>query len=630
MATEKIINIVVNKDKADKSTKELKNSFDNLGDSVEKSNKIAEESVNKLDKSNKKANKSVGFLRGGFKKLGTAIKATGIGLVVSLVAALTAALAKNQRVVNAVNSVFETVGIVLSQVGTALVNVYDSVSKSSENFNGLGKVMSGLLTIAITPFKTAWFGIKLAIQQTQLAWEKSVFGGKDKDTIKQLTLDVLETQKALLETGKKALQSGKDIVNNFSDAISEVGAISTKVGEEIGKISIKSAIEQGKINTQLKNSALLAAAQQQLLVEKYDILAEKQRQIRDEERNTIDERIKANNELGSVLEMQEKAMLETANAQIASAQAELNKNNTIEAQVALTEALANKQGVLAQVEGFRSEQLVNDLALKKEQIELDNTISDKEKQRQLDKLDFEAEIALNEATKNEKLQERLDLENEILLEDLERKRELYREGTIARIEAEQEYLDLDQELKQKQLLLTNKIEKEKVEIEDNANKSKEKSSQALEDAKINLAQNGLAVLGQLAKRGSAVAKSIAVAQAGISTYQGINKALAETTDPTPTQSLRFANAAAVGIAGLLNVQKIISTNESGSISSAQVGGQGGGAQAPSFNLVRGTQQNQLNETLNASSNRPVEAFVVSGNMTTAQQADRNKIDEGSI
>ena len=73
---------------------------------------------------------------------------------------------------------------------------------------------------------------------------------------------------------------------------------------------------------------------------------------------------------------------------------------------------------------------------------------------------------------------------------------------------------------------------------------KQKSAKALEDAKIGLATSGLAILGQLAKEGSALGKAVAVSQAVISTYQGINKALAETTDVTPTQSLRFANAAA--------------------------------------------------------------------------------------
>jgi hypothetical protein len=113
----------------------------------------------------------------------------------------------------------------------------------------------------------------------------------------------------------------------------------------------------------------LAAAQQALLVEEYDRQAEKQRQIRDEERNSIEDRKKANDELGTILDAQEKAMLAQADLQIAAAQADVNKNKNTENQTALIEAQGNRLAVLAQIEGFRSEQKVNDLALDRERLE---------------------------------------------------------------------------------------------------------------------------------------------------------------------------------------------------------------------------------------------------------------------
>ena len=70
----------------------------------------------------------------------------------------------------------------------------------------------------------------------------------------------------------------------------------------------------------------------------------------------------------------------------------------------------------------------------------------------------------------------------------------------------------------------------------------------VKDASIQLASSTLNALGALAEEGSALSKGVAVAQAIMSTYQGVNAALAQTTDPTPTQTLRFANAAAVGVA----------------------------------------------------------------------------------
>ena len=72
--------------------------------------------------------------------------------------------------------------------------------KSSENFNGLSKVLGGLITIGITPLKTGFFAIKLGIQQAQLAWEQSFFGGKDKEKIKELNIGIAETRKSLIDT----------------------------------------------------------------------------------------------------------------------------------------------------------------------------------------------------------------------------------------------------------------------------------------------------------------------------------------------------------------------------------------------------------------------------------------------
>ena len=125
-----------------------------------------------------------------------------------------------------------------------------------------------------------------------------------------------------------------------------------------------------------------------------------------------------------------------------------------------------------------------------------------------------------------------------------------------------------------------------------------------------------------------MAKGVAISQAIMSTYQGINKALAETTDVTPTQTLRFANAAAVGIAGALNVSKILSTNEAGTTSQSSPSSPTP-PPAPSFNLVQGTGTNQIAEGLQ-SSDAPIQAYVVSSNVSTAQSLDRNIIEEASI
>lgn len=127
-----------------------------------------------------------------------------------------------------------------------------------------------------------------------------------------------------------------------------------------------------------QNSAKLAAAEIQGLIEKYDREAELQRQIRDDVSLTMEERIAANEELGRILDEQAEAMLKQQDIVIAAAQAELDANKgNIDMQVALTEAINERAAIEAQITGFRSEQLTNTNALLLEQQAIEDEIYQK-------------------------------------------------------------------------------------------------------------------------------------------------------------------------------------------------------------------------------------------------------------
>lgn len=635
---EKVIKIVGDTSDADKKIANLGKNLKEVDKTAENISEKTAKGVDEIGKSSQKSTKGVGFLTNGFKRLGTAIKLTGIGLVVSLVTALGVAFSKNQRFIDAFNTITETASIILSKVASAFVNVYDSVSSNIENFDALGKVLNGLLTISVTPLKLAFYGIKIAIQQGQLAWEQSFFGGKDKEKIKELTIGILETKNAIFDTGKDAVNAGKDIYNNFSEAITETADIAKKTQEELGKISIKNAYETARANVEIRNTAQLAVAEQGRLVEIFDRQAEKQRQIRDEERNSIAERIEANNNLGKILEEQEKAMLRQASAQIASAQADINKNNTIENQVALIDALANKESVLAQVEGFRSEQLVNDLALKREQIELDQTISDAEKERRLAQLEFEASQELTEQGKLDKQRERLNLENEIILEDLERKRELYKEGTLSRVEAEQEYLTKKQEIdneitNNERLFSEQRIKDAQVEAD---------AKEEIQNASLDVAQSGVSLLKNLFEKNKGLQKASIVAESAI----GIAKIVTNTQAANAAARLKYAlipggqalSAAEISLnkisAGIGIASNLAATGKA--LSALGGGSANGGSnqtdsgqQAPSFNLVQGTGSNQIANTI-SQEQKPIQAYVIGSNVNSQAELDRQRTANSTI
>ena len=625
---EKTIVIKADTQDAVKGIDDVAQSSDELTKSVDKTNKSIKETGDKSKKAATSASK-------GFKAMGTALKALGIGIVVAAVAGLAAALSKNQKFMDAFNSVTGAIGIVLSEVSNVLVDVYQSVSKSSENFDALGKVMSGLLTLALTPLKVSFFGIKLAIQEAQLIWEKSFFGGKDAKTIAELNVGILETKTALLDVATGALDAGKDIVTNFGEAITESITIGSDVVDGLSKISVKAALDTAKANVQLENSARLAAAQQGRLVEQFDRSAELQRQARDNESKSIAERTAANDELLNVLNKQEKAMLSQAELQIADAVAKDKVNSTIETQVALTEALANKEAVLAQITGFKSEQDVNRIALLKEENELNLTVSDSEKARRLAQLEFEKEQATDPLEKLQIEQERLDLENQQIIDDLEYKKTLYAEGTQARIDAEQDYENRKQEVgnsitandkaTEKQITANKKIEDDK----------KIALDEQVKDAKVAIANNTLSLIQEVAGKGTKLAKIAAVAQATMSGIKGVQNAYTTAQESPITAAFPAYPLIQAGLAGAfsaLQIKKILSTSETsvgGAGGAGGAGGGGGAPSAPSFNLVEGSGSNQIAQGLQASDS-PVQAYVVSGNVSSAQSLDRNIIENSEI
>mgnify|MGYP003625286980 FL=1 len=474
------------------------------------------------------ASGSFGKLGTAVKGMGTALKAAGIGLIVAAFMALKEALERNQKVMNTVNSVMSAVSTTFNQVVDVLVDTYNWVTKSTERFDGLGKVLKGIITLALTPLKTAFFGLKLGVEQLQLAWAK--LNGSDDAKLKELREGIQETKDTLVELKDNAIEAGKNIVTNFGDAIGEIGAIGERVIDGVSKVSVKANFEQAKATIAAQNSAKLAEAGLQGLIEKNDLLAEKQRQIRDDETKTFAERIEANKELGRVLEQQEVDMLKLADTRVAAAAFELAQNkDNIDLQVAYQQTLNDRAGVEAQVAGFRSEQLTNEVSLQKELLE----------------------------TQKEIIAEGL----EGMAQELEELKTSYEAKVEMARKAGMDITDITEQYQKDQTKITEDYAKQQTDIE----KAKTQATQDNINSQLS-AFSGLAgALGALAGE----SKELAVGQAIVDTYVGANKAFAQ------GGTVGFVTAAAVIAAGLANVQKILSTpvGDGG-------GGGGGGVEAP--------------------------------------------------
>ena len=598
------------------SVNKVNKALENTGKTAKKELSTMQKGIESVGKAGKKvASGGLKAISTGLKGIGKAYIAAGIGVIVAGFTFLYNALKENQEVMDAFNVVFETLSIIGSQVSDVIVSVYKNVASASENFDALGKVVKSLLTIAITPLKLAFDGIKLGLQSAQLAWEESFFGDNDPETIKRLNASILETKQSLAETGNEAISAGKSIVTNFGEAITEFGDIVTEVVDGVSEISVKTALETAKTNIQLKKSADLARVSNQGLIEDYDRQAEQQRQIRDNDLNTIAERIVANDLLKLKLEEQEKLMLENVRLIQASAQAQFDKNGNDENALILAEAKNEVKAVEAQIEGFMSEQESNRVALLKEKIELDLVNDEATAIRQNEQRLFEAEIDENAVTRLQTTLDNLAIENAAETLRLTQKRDIFKKGTQFYIDANNELLVYQQ---------TNANEQVKIEKE-------------LAVSKKEQLQKGLTDIVNIVGANSKFGKALAIAAAIQDTFAGANKALGQ------GGIFGFIGAASIIATGLGNVKKIASTKPPEPPSG--LGGGGASAsvstpsipsassvmstiQTPDFDIMAASQGNQIASAL--SQQPPVQAFVVSQDVTTAQSLQNNIIQSASL
>ena len=130
-----------------KSIDKLKKEYAELEKEVVTANEKTAESLEAVEKGAKDSAK-------GVKKVGVSLKgiAAATGIIFVLQKAfefVSSAVQENQVVMDGLNTIFKTAQIVFNEVLDVITNVYESVSSASENFDALGKVMGGLLTLSL-------------------------------------------------------------------------------------------------------------------------------------------------------------------------------------------------------------------------------------------------------------------------------------------------------------------------------------------------------------------------------------------------------------------------------------------------------------------------------------------------
>ena len=520
----------------------------------------------------------------GIKGIGNALKGAGIGLAVAAFTLLKDIFKENQLVTDAFNTAFEFLSIAFNDFANF---IFSSGGKITGFFKSifddpLGSVKSLGLAIKnniIDRFNSLLDTLGFAGTAIKKLFEGDFAGAAE--SAKQATLSLVDTI-GIVDT--ETLAKGFNAVTNgVKDYVTETG-------------------KAAAANVELEKTARLAEAANQGLIEKYDRQAEQLRQTRDDESKSFEERIKANEELGKLLDEQEKAMMANANARVLQAEAELAKNKeNIENQIAYQEALNELAGIEAQITGFRSEQQTNTNSLLREQKDLQN------------------ELAL--IGKSERELERLELQ-----QDYDAKKLLIEREVTDEAEKNERLLALQEDYNAKVKAIDDEVKAE----EDEAKAQEIADTEGVENAKFEMAKQTLGNIAQAVGENTKAGKAAAAAAALINTYQGITAELATKTATPFEFAIKLANIATTASIGFKSVKDILKTDPKTASGGSAPTGSAPASQPPAFNIVGASGTNQLAETIAGQNERPIKAFVTSQDVTTAQSLERNIVDGASI
>ena len=520
-------------------------------DKAEKDLQGVAKSVQNIDDNLTEVKESTGGVAKGVKGISNALKAAGIGLAIAAFSKLAEVFNQNQKVTDAFSTAFEALSLAFNDffkfldrnIGTVVGYFKNIFSDPKQALIDFGDAIKENLVERFNSFLDTLGFLASAV--------KKVFSG-----------DFTGALEDVKNAGKESL----DILTGVNDTFDKAAEVLPSVVKSITDYA-KSTVQAARATVDLNKQAEIAAVINQGLIEKYDRQAEQQRQIRDDETKTMEQRIAANTELGRILDEQSEKMLQNVDLQIKAAQLEYNKNQNQENYIALLEAQNEREAVLAQIEGFRSEQLINRISLEREAADLKKETDEAELERLEGLAERKAEI---EEQNRQQIYDTLD-------------------ATIDAAGAETKIGKALFIAKQAMLI-------------------KEQIAQA----KATLQELGLIAAKSVADTASGAAST---AKVGFPANVPLLIAFAGQAAGI-ISSIKSAVGAAKGAASSMGA-----SGGGGSISAPA---------PPSFNVVGAAPENQLAQAIGEDNKQPIKAFVVSNDVTNAQALDRNIVEGASI
>ena len=594
----KVIEIDVKTDKAVKNTQKLDKSVKGVGDESKKTGKVMSGALGKVDSMTGGLITSMRGLTGatggaakGFNILKLAIIGSGIGALVIAVLSLKQAFTRSEegqnkfaKIMGVIGAVTDQLLDVLADLGEAIIGVFENPKEAFEKFKALLKEN---ITNRVESLLDTFGYLGSAI--------KKVFSGDFDGAMadaKKAGSSYIDTMTGVKDTINKTAKAVKDFANEtiaeakIAGDIADKRAKAEKVARELITERAKADRDIADLRFKSEQRDKYTAEERVKFLEEASKISEDITNKEIEQARLLFEAKKAENELGKSTKEDKREEEELAARLIQLDTKKLNLQKRLQTSITTfnNEVKAQQD---AEIKAKEAEILA---AEKKEE----KRVAEIEKLEEANKLRAENEAA-SEAEKLE----------------LEKQREL------AKLEA----LNATEQQK----AATIKYWDDKIQADKKGNEEDEANRKAiLRQQEIAALGATLGQIGNILGKESKAGKAFALGAALINTYQGISAGVAL---GYPQAIPAVIAAAATGFGAVKNIMQ---TKPKATAAPSQPQVSTGGATAiprtPSFNIIGGSTGNQIAEI----GKTPVKAFVVSGEVTTAQQLERNAVSEASI
>ena len=571
---------------------------------------------------------SIGSVVKGFKSLKFAILASGIGALLLAVVAVGKAFTSSEEGQNKFAKILGIIGSVtgnlvdlLSDLGENIISVFENPKQALINFKNL--IVENITNRFNAIIDTLGF-LGSAF--------KKVFSGDFSGALedaKKAGSSYIDSLTGVEDSINKVTKATKGFVTELKEEAKIAGQIADQRAKA-DKLDRKLIIERAEANR--KRAELLdKAAQKELFTakERIDFLTEA---------GKIEDDITAKEIEAAKLRYDSKV---AENALSKSTKEDLLEEANLKANLINLETakLTKQKLVSSQIVGAKREEASEIKAIE------DKAIADRKAIQELEANTEEEKRVLALQKEKEKFDNAILLATEqgLSTEELERSQkeslQLMRDGFA------QTDIDRAKKISEETKLLGLKKVADAKAVAD--------AEAAIRQGNLNNVGAGFALLGQLAGKNKALQSAALIGESAV----GIAKTVINTQAANSAAVLKYAlipggfalaaaeksiNNIGAGISIATNIAataKGLSQLKGGGSapSGGSLGGRGGGSSAPSapslppsFNVVGASDTNQLASAIGGQSQEPVKAYVVSGDVTSAQSMDRNIVEGASI